>query len=72
MFIAHRDGNLLSLITDPAALVNNPRMGRHDDENWEALKKGLPKLDSNATLTIKMLPAAPKKNDTKPAPKSSK
>ena len=30
MIIAHRDGNLFSLITAPAALANNPRMGRHD------------------------------------------
>jgi hypothetical protein len=72
MFIAHRDGNLFSLITDPAAMANNPRMGRHDDENWEALKKGLPKLDSKATLTIKLLTHDPKKDDTKPAPKPSK
>ena len=55
MFIAHRDGNLFSLITAPAALANNPRMGRHDDENWEAIKKGLPPLDGNATLTVKLL-----------------
>lgn len=55
MFIAHRDGNLFSLITAPAALANNPRMGRHDDENWEAIKKGLPPLDAKATLTVKLL-----------------
>ena len=55
MFIAHRDGNLFSLITAPAALANNPRMGRHDDENWEAIKKGLPPLDNDATLTVKLL-----------------
>ena len=55
IFIAHRDGNLFSLITAPAALANNPRMGRHDDENWEAIKKGLPPLDGNATLTVKLL-----------------
>tara|TARA_A100001037_G_C15123573_1_gene625066 strand:+ start:533 stop:1222 length:690 start_codon:yes stop_codon:yes gene_type:complete len=57
MFIAHRDGNLFSLITDPAALANNPRMGRHDDENWEPIKKDLPPLDSNATLTVKLVPS---------------
>jgi len=55
MFIAHRDGNLFSLITAPAALANNPRMSRHDDENWEAINEGLPPLDSNATLTVKLL-----------------
>ena len=55
IFIAHRDGNLFSLITAPAALANNPRMGRHDDENWEAIKKELPPLDGNATLTVKLL-----------------
>ncbi len=55
MFIAHRDGNLFSLITAPAALANNPRIGRHDDENWEAIKKGLPPLDGKATLIVKLL-----------------
>ena len=55
MFIAHRDGNLFSIITAPAALANNPRMGRHDDENWEAINEGLPPLDSIATLTVKLL-----------------
>ncbi len=63
MFIAHRDGNLFSLITAPAALVNNPRMGRHDDENWEAIRKGLPPLDGKATLTVKLL--NPAGNSTK-------
>jgi len=62
MFIAHRDGNLFSLITAPAALANNPRMGRHDDENWEAIKKELPPLDSKATLIISLPKPAPLKN----------
>lgn len=74
VWIAHRDGNLISLITAPAALANNPRKDRQDDENWEPVKNGLPPLDSEATLTLKLLPPTkpvPKKNDTKPAPKTS-
>ena len=56
VWIAHRDGNLISLITAPAALANNPRKLRADDENWEPIKNGLPPLDSKATLTVKLLP----------------
>ena len=61
MFIAHRDGNLFSLITAPAALANNPRMGRHDDENWEAINEELPPLDSKATLIINLPKPTPLK-----------
>jgi len=30
-FAATREGSIIALITDPAALVGNPRPGRHDD-----------------------------------------
>ncbi len=60
-FLAQRDGSVISLITDQTALINNPRLGREDDENWSPIKTGLPALDSAATLVIR-LPA------TKPVP----
>ncbi len=58
-FLAARDGSIVSLITDPAALINNPRPGRVDDENWSPIKAGLPALDSPATLSIRLLPNKP-------------
>ena len=54
-FLAQRDGSIVSLITDNAALFNNPRLGRDDDEIWRPQVKGLPPLDSNGTLVIKIL-----------------
>ncbi len=54
-FLAQRDGSIVSLITDNAALFNNPRLGRDDDEIWRPQAKGLPPLDSNGTLVIKIL-----------------
>ena len=54
-FLAQRDGSIVSLITDNAALFNNPRLGRDDDEIWRPQPKGLPPLDSNGTLVIKIL-----------------
>ena len=59
-FIAHVEGNLFSLITAPAALANNPRIGRENDENWEPIKKSLPPLDTEITMTVKLL--SPKQN----------
>jgi hypothetical protein len=54
-FLAQRDGSIVSLITDNAALFNNPRVGRDDDEIWRPQAKGLPPLDSNGTLVIQIL-----------------
>ena len=54
-FLAQRDGSIMSLITDNAALFNNPRLGRDDDEVWRPQAKGLPPLDSNGTLVIRIL-----------------
>ena len=40
-FAAELDGSILSLITDPDCLLNNPRPGREDDDNWLARPGGL-------------------------------
>ena len=63
-FLAQRDGSIISLITDNAAQFNNPRLGRDDDELWRPQPKGLPAVDSKATVVIRLLKA--------PAPKSHK
>ena len=33
-FLAQREGSIISLIADPAALINNPRGDRENDELW--------------------------------------
>lgn len=60
-FLAQRDGSIVSLITDNAAQFNNPRKGRDDDEIWRPQPKGLPPLDSNATLVIRVVNNAKQK-----------
>ena len=64
-FVAQLDGSIVSLITDPNALVNNPRPGHEDDELWLVRSNGLPELDTPVTVTIRLLssnrpPAAPR------------
>ena len=63
-FLAQRDGSIVSLITDNAAQFNNPRLGRDDDELWRPQPKGLPSVDSKATVVIRLLKKhAPKKHE---------
>jgi hypothetical protein len=68
-FLAQRDGSIISLITDNAAQFNNPRPGRDDDEFWRPQPKGLPAVDSKATVVIRLLKKPPPK---KPEPPTSK
>src|SRR5207247_9921475 len=51
-FAAQIDGSIVSLITDADALINNPRPGREDDDNWLARAKDLPPLNSPVEVTI--------------------
>ena len=41
-FAAQLDGSIISLITDADALLNNPRPGREDDDNWLVRTNNLP------------------------------
>ncbi|MDC0143325.1 YdjY domain-containing protein [Verrucomicrobia bacterium] len=61
-FLAQRDGSIISLITDNAAQFNNPRPGRDDDELWRPQPKGLPAIDSKATVVIRLLKFSAQKN----------
>lgn len=62
-FGAQADGSIVSLITDPDALVNNPRRGREDDDNWLAKAARLPEFNSPVEVVITLLPppAAPRR-----------
>ena len=51
-FAAQADGSIISLITDPDALVNNPRPGREDDDNWLARPGNLPAFDQPVQVVI--------------------
>lgn len=45
-FMADLEGSIVSLITDPFALVNNPRPGRDNDDLCEVNSKAVPPLDT--------------------------
>jgi hypothetical protein len=53
-FAAQQDGSIVSLITDPDALVNNPRPGREDDDSWLADPKDLPPLETPVKVTFRL------------------
>lgn len=55
-FGAQADGSIVALITDPDALVNNPRRGREDDDNWLAKATRLPEFNSPVDVVITLLP----------------
>jgi hypothetical protein len=46
VFLAQREGSIVSLIADPAALTNNPRQDRENDELWSANTPEIPEIDS--------------------------
>jgi hypothetical protein len=61
-FLAQQEGSIVSLMTDPVALVNNPQPGREDDENWRPNPKALPDVETPVDVTIQLnpIPAAEK------------
>lgn len=54
-FAAELDGSIVSLITDTDALVNNPRPGREDDDNWLVRTNGLPPLNAPINVVFRLL-----------------
>lgn len=51
-FRAQVEGSMIALITDPAALINNPRPGRDDDRIWTARKEKIPPLETPLSVII--------------------
>jgi hypothetical protein len=58
VFLAQQEGSIISVITDPVAVFNNPRPGRDDEDNWKIIPDSLPPLDSPAQITITLPPPA--------------
>ncbi|MBU6402405.1 MAG: hypothetical protein KGS61_18965 [Verrucomicrobia bacterium] len=52
VFIAERDGSIVSTVTDPDAMFNNPRPGRNDDENWQIIPTELPPAGTPVEVTV--------------------
>ena len=53
-FIAQRDRSIVSIISDPDALINNPRPGRETDEIWQVNSTNVPPVGTVVQVTIKM------------------
>lgn len=54
IFLAQRDGSIVSVIADPDSLVNNPRPERDNDEIWLANTNAIPPLNANVEVTFKL------------------
>ena len=54
-FAAQVDGSIVSLITDPDALINNPRPGREDDDRWKPNTAVLPPLNTPVEVSIRLV-----------------
>lgn len=53
-FIAQRDGLIVSIISDPLTLINNPRPGRDNDEIWQVNTNIIPPLNTAVEITIQL------------------
>jgi hypothetical protein len=51
-FLAQMDGSIISLVTDPVALINNTGPGHDNDLIWEPNVTNLPPLDVAIEVTI--------------------
>lgn len=57
VFVAELVGSIVAVMEDPDALINNPRPGREDDENWEIQPGVMPPLETPVRVVIKLGPA---------------
>jgi hypothetical protein len=55
-FLAQQDGDLISIVTNPAALINNPRKGNDNDAVWEVNEKAVPVVGTPLLITILIQP----------------
>ncbi|MEA3209095.1 MAG: hypothetical protein QOE70_2152 [Chthoniobacter sp.] len=57
-FLAQAEGTFASLVTYPAALINNPRKGKDDDSVWTVSEKATPPIDTPLEIVIQLEPPA--------------
>ncbi len=55
-FLAQQQGVFISVVTNPAALINNPRPGNDNDQIWVVNEKAVPPVDTPLELTITLQP----------------
>ncbi|HEX7859207.1 MAG TPA: YdjY domain-containing protein [Verrucomicrobiae bacterium] len=54
VFMAQREGSIVSLIADPNALVNNPRKDRENDELWILNTEVIPPVGTPVQVSFKL------------------
>ena len=55
-FLAQQQGVFAAMVTNPAALINNPRKGSDNDLLWEVNPKTVPPVDTPVQITITIQP----------------
>ena len=55
VFLAQKEGSIVSLIADPAALINNSRPDRENDELWILHTPAIPAINTPVQVTITLL-----------------
>jgi hypothetical protein len=53
-FLAQRDGSIVSLVTDPTALINNAGAGHDNDHIWASNTNSLPPVNVPIKVTLKL------------------
>ncbi len=53
-FLAQMDGSIISLVTDPVALINNTAPGHDNDMIWQPAASNLPPPDCPVEVTISL------------------
>ena len=62
-FLAQTEGAFVALVTNPSALLNNPRKGNDSDQMWGVNEKAVPPVNTPVEIIFKLIPPA------NPAPK---
>ena len=60
-FLAQREGSIVSLVTDPEALINNAVPGHDDDTIWTVNTSSLPPADTPVEVIIKLTDRKPER-----------
>jgi len=53
-FLAQVDGSIVALVTDPVALINNPRPGHDDNTIWSVRSDKVPPVGTPVTITFQL------------------
>ena len=56
-FLAQQEKSFVALVTDPAALANNPRPGHDNDQVWSVAKEKVPAKDTPVEVILEIKPA---------------